>query len=122
MAEDEPFSIGHLVSAIWSALYMFFFPYLVRAVFEDLFMPWSGDQVDYVVRQLLAFDAVTITGCIALIGAFVCVVSATIHLILLATRKKRFARRYRLIRNISAATAFVSVIVGLYAWAGLFDE
>lgn len=116
MSEDNSFSIGNLVSTIWDVLCMFFLPHLIGGIFNSLFIPWNGRQtLDYIVGQIFAFQVYITTECVALIGASICVVSATIHLILFTMKKKPFARIYGLIRNISAATVIASMAVGFYS-------
>jgi hypothetical protein len=116
MPEDKPFSIVNFVSVVGDVLCMLVFPSLVHSIFNSLFTPWNGQKtIDYIVGQIFAFQIYTTTECVALISAAVCVISATIHLILVATGKKYLAKRYGSIRAISAVIAIVSVVFGLSA-------
>jgi hypothetical protein len=115
VSDEKPFFISHLVSAIGNALCMFFFPYLLLGSFKELFIPWHGQQtLNYLVGRILSLQVHTTTGCIIFIGASICIVSASIHLILFSTGRKRFATRYGFMRNISVSVVLISVIVYLF--------
>lgn len=106
MSDNKPFSVAYLASATWDALCMFFLPFAVGNSFSYLSRVGVWGQS---LEHILDWPIPSYLAC--LIGACICIVSATIHLILLSTARKRFAKKYGIARDISALVVFVSEIV-----------